>query len=39
MSKTALEKVINYDWKDATNLFEEALYAAVECHAQLTNKA
>jgi hypothetical protein len=22
MSKTALEKVINYDWEDATNLFE-----------------
>jgi glycosyltransferase involved in cell wall biosynthesis len=39
MSKTALEKVINYDWEDATNLFEAALYAAVECHAQLTNKA
>ena len=39
MSKTALEKVINYDWQDATNLFEAALYAAVERHAQLTNKA
>jgi glycosyltransferase involved in cell wall biosynthesis len=39
MSKTALEKVINYDWEDATNLFEATLYAAVECHAQLTNKA
>ncbi len=39
MSKTALEKVINYDWEDATNLFEVALYSAVECHAQLTNKA
>ena len=39
MSKTALEKVINYDWEDATNLFEAALYAAVEYHAQLTNKA
>jgi glycosyltransferase involved in cell wall biosynthesis len=39
ISKTALEKVINYDWEDATNLFEAALYAAVECHAQLTNKA
>ena len=39
MSKTAWEKVINYDWEDATNLFEAALYAAVECHAQLTNKA
>jgi len=22
MSKTALEKVINYDWEDATNLFD-----------------
>ena len=39
MSKTALEKVINYDWEDATNLFEAALYAAVESHAKLTNKA
>ena len=39
MSKTAWKKVINYDWEDATNLFEAALYAAVECHAQLTNKA
>jgi glycosyltransferase involved in cell wall biosynthesis len=39
MSKTAGEKVINYTWEDATNLFEAALYAAVECHAQLTNKA
>jgi glycosyltransferase involved in cell wall biosynthesis len=39
MCNTALEKVINYDWEDATNLFEAALYAAVECHAQLTNKA
>jgi glycosyltransferase involved in cell wall biosynthesis len=39
MSKAALEKVINYNWEDATNLFEAALYAAVECHAQLTNKA
>ena len=39
MSKTAWEKVINYDWEDPTNLFEAALYAAVECHAQLTNKA
>lgn len=39
ISKTALEKVINYDWQDATNLFEATLYAAVERHAQLTNKA
>ncbi|MEG4631617.1 hypothetical protein QUB56_18810 [Microcoleus sp. AR_TQ3_B6] len=39
MSKTALEKVINYDWEDATNLFEAALYADGEGHAQLTNKA
>ena len=29
MSKTALEKVINYNWEDASNLFEVALYAAV----------
>jgi glycosyltransferase involved in cell wall biosynthesis len=39
MSKAALEKVINYDWQDATNLFEATVYAAVERHAQLTNKA
>ena len=39
MSKTALEKVINYTWEEATNLFEAELYAAVERHAQLTNKA
>ena len=39
MSKSALEKVINYDWEDATNLFEAELYAAVEGQAQLTNKA
>ena len=39
MSETALETVINYNWEDATNLFEAALYAAVECQAQLTNKA
>jgi hypothetical protein len=39
MSKTALEKVINYTWEEATNLFEAELYAAVEGHAQLTNKA
>jgi len=39
MSKTAVEKVINYNWENATNLFEAALYAAVERPAQLTNKA
>jgi glycosyltransferase involved in cell wall biosynthesis len=39
MSKTAWEKVINYDWEDATNLFEAAWYAAVEFHTQLSNKA
>jgi len=39
MSKTAFEKVINYNWEDASNLFEVALYAAVERQAQLTNKA
>ena len=39
MSKTAVEKVINYTWEEATNLFEAELYAAVERHAQLTNKA
>lgn len=37
MSETALEKVINYTWEDATNLFEAALYAAVERQRQLTN--
>jgi len=39
MSKTAGEKVINYTWEDAANLFEAELYAAVEGQAQLTNKA
>ncbi len=39
MSKTALEKVINYTWEEATNLFEAELYPAVEGQAQLTNKA
>jgi glycosyltransferase involved in cell wall biosynthesis len=39
ISKTALEKVINYDCEDASNLFEVALYAAVERQPQLTNKA
>lgn len=38
MSKAALEKVVNYNWEDASNLFEAALYAAVERQAQLTNK-
>ena len=37
MSETALETVINYTWEDATNLFEAALYTAVERQAQLTN--
>ncbi|WP_445171445.1 hypothetical protein [Microcoleus sp.] len=39
MSKTAFEKVINYNWEDASNLLEAGLYAAVERQAQLTNKA
>jgi len=39
MSKTALEKVINYTWEEANNLFEAELYAAVEHQSQLTNKA
>ena len=39
MSKTALEKVINYTWEEATNLFEAELYAAGEGQAQLTNNA
>ncbi|MEG4235309.1 glycosyltransferase family 4 protein [Microcoleus sp. Pol11C3] len=38
MSETALQTVINYTWEDATNLFEAALYAALERQAQLTNK-
>jgi glycosyltransferase involved in cell wall biosynthesis len=39
MSKTALEKVINYTLEEANNLFEAELYAAVERQSQLTNKA
>ena len=39
MSKTAFEKVINYNWEAASNLLEAGLYAAVERPAQLTNKA
>ncbi|MEG4575967.1 glycosyltransferase family 4 protein [Microcoleus sp. N3A4] len=39
MSETALETVIHYTWEDATNLFEAALYAAVERQPQLTDKA
>jgi glycosyltransferase involved in cell wall biosynthesis len=39
MSKIALETVIHYTWEDATNLFEAALYAAVEGQPELTNKA
>jgi len=39
MAKTAFEKVINYNWEDASNLLEAGLYAAVERQAQLTNKA
>src|SRR4028119_1128222 len=39
MSKTALEKVINYTLEEANNLFEAELYAAVEPQSQLTNKA
>ncbi|WP_445241130.1 glycosyltransferase family 4 protein [Microcoleus vaginatus] len=38
MSEIALETVINYTWEDATNLFEAALYTALERQAQLTNK-
>ena len=30
MSETALERVINYTWEDATNLFEATLYTALE---------
>lgn len=37
MSETALQTVINYTWEDATNLFEAALYTALERQAQLTN--
>src|SRR4028118_72047 len=35
MSKTALEKVINYTSEEATNLFEAELYAAVEPQSQI----
>ncbi|MEO6861653.1 MAG: glycosyltransferase family 4 protein [Microcoleus sp.] len=38
MSETPLEKVINYIWEDATELFETALYAARERQPQLTDK-
>ncbi|MEG4266171.1 glycosyltransferase family 4 protein [Microcoleus sp. Pol12A4] len=38
MSEAALDTVINYTWEDATNLFEAALYTALERQAQLTNK-
>ncbi|MEG4519853.1 MULTISPECIES: glycosyltransferase family 4 protein [unclassified Microcoleus] len=38
MSETALQTVINYTWDDATNLFEAALYTALERQAQLTNQ-
>ncbi|MEG4224995.1 glycosyltransferase [Microcoleus sp. N9_B2] len=38
MSETALETVINYTGEDATNLFEAALYTALERQAQLTNQ-
>jgi len=39
MSETALETVINYTWEDATDLFEAALYAAIEGQRQLTKNA
>ncbi len=39
MSETALERVINYTWEDATDLFEAALYAARERQPELTEKA
>jgi hypothetical protein len=38
LSETPLEKVINYIWEDATELFETALYAARERQPQLTDK-
>ncbi|MCW6052226.1 glycosyltransferase family 4 protein [Lyngbya sp. CCAP 1446/10] len=38
MSETALEMVINYTWEDATDLFEAALYTALEGQSQLTDK-
>jgi glycosyltransferase involved in cell wall biosynthesis len=39
MSESAWETVIHYTWEDATDLFEAALYAAVERQPQLTEKA
>ncbi len=39
MSETALETVINYTWEDATDLFEAALYTAMERQPQLTDNA
>jgi len=39
MSENALETVIHYTWEDATDLFEAALYAAMEGQRQLTKNA
>lgn len=38
MSETALDTVIHYTWEDATDLFEAALYTALERQPQLTDK-
>ncbi|MCC3495985.1 MAG: glycosyltransferase family 4 protein [Microcoleus sp. PH2017_15_JOR_U_A] len=38
MSETALDTVIHYTWEDATDIFEAALYTAVERQPQLTDK-
>jgi glycosyltransferase involved in cell wall biosynthesis len=37
MSETALDTVIHYTWEDATDLFEAALYTALEPQPQLTD--
>jgi glycosyltransferase involved in cell wall biosynthesis len=39
MSEKALETVLNYTWEDAADLFEAALYTAMERQPQLTDKA
>lgn len=38
MSENALDTVIHYTWEDAANLFEAALYTALERQPQLTDK-
>jgi glycosyltransferase involved in cell wall biosynthesis len=38
MSDAALAEVTNYTWEDATNLFEAALYTAIERQSKLRDK-